>query len=114
MHRGHLSLQTNETTSRQILSGSIDQLLYLIRNISQVLTVGPSVNVDQRPDVIVILNRRRGSAGNRGDVGHNLGLSRITPKNWQVAQIIQGMQIILRCLGVDLITNSVARIDPEV
>ena len=114
MHRGQLTVHADKTTSGQSFSGSIDQLLYLVRHISQVFTICPSINVDYRSDIIVILNRRRARARNRGDIGHNLGLSRITPKNWQVAQIIQGMQIILRCLGVDLITNSVARIDPEV
>src|ERR1700683_4088785 len=114
MHRGHLTAHTDKTTSGQILSGSIDQLLYVVRHISQVLTICPSINVDYRSDIIVILNRSRGTARNRGDIGHNLGLARITPKNRQVAQIIQGMQIILRRFGVDLIANPVARVDPEV
>src|SRR5262249_20443376 len=86
MHRGHLSAHTDKTTSGQIFARSIDQLLYLIRHISQVFTFGPSVNVDDRPDIIVILNRRGGSARNRGHIGHNLGLSRSTPENGKVSQ----------------------------
>src|SRR5260221_6218686 len=114
MHRGYLSAHTNKTTSGQILSRCIDQLLYLIRKISEVFTVSPSVNVDYRSDIIVIFNRRRDIARNRGDIGQNLGLSRITPKNWKVAQVIQRVKVILRRFGVDLITDSIARIDPEI
>jgi hypothetical protein len=86
----------------------------LIRYVSQIFTIGSSVNVDDRSDIIVILNRRGGSARNRSDIGHNLGLSRSTPENGKVSQVIQRMQIILRRLGIDLITNPIARIDPEI
>ena len=76
MHRVHLSAYTDKTTARQILGGSIDQLLYLIRYVSKVFAVSVSVDVDYWLDIIVIFNRRGGSARKGGHIRYNLGLSR--------------------------------------
>ena len=75
MHSGDLSAHTDKTTSGQIFPGGIDQFLYMIRHVSQVFTVGCSVDVDHRPNIVVILDRGGSTARNRGDISQNLALS---------------------------------------
>src|SRR5262249_30626678 len=72
------------------------------------------VDIDYWHDIIVVLNRGRGTARDRSYVCQDLALPGTTAKNRKVSQIIQGMHVVLWHLGIRLITNAVAWVDPKI
>src|ERR1700678_1186481 len=85
----------------------------MIRYVSQIFTIDRSIDVDCRHDVIVILDRGGSAARNRGDISQNLALS-LTSEDRQVSQIVERRHIVLRDLSVELVTNSIPWVHPEV
>src|ERR1700730_9389236 len=85
----------------------------MISNITQIFAVDVTVNVNYRSDVVMINDRERVAAGNRGDICENLTLSSAA-KDWQVPQSVERIHVRLRHLSVNLIAHPVCRIDPKV
>src|SRR5271166_5073129 len=112
-HGADLPSKINEASSGKVLFRRIDQLLYVIGNVTQVFAVDVTVDVDHRSDIVMINDRERVAARNRGDICENLTLSS-TAKDGQVPQSVERIHFRLRHLSVNLIAHPVCRIDPKI
>src|SRR5258708_24588683 len=86
LHRQYLAAKINETAARQLAFSFLYQTVNLIGDIAEIFTVYIGIDINHRPDIVVIDNRTGLASRDLGHIPKNLKRSRVTSQDRQVAQ----------------------------
>src|SRR5216683_5253981 len=85
----------------------------ILRNSSEVTALDGTEYIDDRGHIVMRDHAQLGIAAERGETREYGGRSGTCARNWNVLQILQGLNPVLRSLRRDLVTHAILGIQPE-
>ena len=114
LHGLDLAADANEVAAGERRAVAVDDALDLAGDGAEVAVLHVGVDVEGAADVVVADDGQLGGAGDGGDVGEDLRASwRWAEASGNVFEVLEGLDLVLRRLGDDVVDDAVLGVEEE-
>ena len=113
VHALHLPADDDARAARQVLAGAVHDLLDRVGHRAEVRPLDVGLHVERGHHVVVGDVHRRRVALHRREVPQDLGRHAAGEVDRRLAERLQRVHLVLRCLDGDRVLNPLARVEPE-